>query len=218
MALGIKDFKYYWDRLITRLDNWYGLDIDKSFPNTYLEFNIIPAYTKDRHYHTLRHVISMLENIKDFKLGSFNDTSKLELAIWFHDIIYDATSNNNEELSANQFSLFAEVIGLDEKIIKEVYWMIRVTTHKGTPQTRLEDIICDLDLREFANDRQKLNTIEVRREFSHLSNEEWKFGRTMFVQSMLNKEFIYHTDEYRRLLEDTARNNLQKELDTLTQQ
>jgi predicted metal-dependent HD superfamily phosphohydrolase len=95
-------------------------------------------------------------------------------------------------------------------------WLVLVTTHKGSPQTELEDIICDLDLREFVNDRQPLNAVEVRKEYSFLSDEEWNEGRTAFVKSMLDKEYIYHTDEYRGALEDTARINLQKELDTIT--
>jgi len=207
--------KWRWHELIVTTKKYFNLEFDIEFTELFYFNYIVPAYTVDRHYHTLRHVEYMLKHVMDFGV-SHKDRCLLKWAIWFHDIIYDSKRTDNEERSANMLVDFATALGFEEEDIEVMKWLVLVTTHKGSPQTELEDIICDLDLREFVNDRQPLNAVEVRKEYSFLSDEEWNEGRTAFVKSMLDKEYIYHTDEYRGALEDTARINLQKELDTIT--
>ena len=111
---------------------------------------------------------------------------------------------------------------LKKPIAKELEGLIMATTHKeepkiNLPSTELEKIICDLDLREFASDRQKFNAPELRQEFALLSDDEWNKGRTEFIEYMLNKKFIYYTDTYRNTLESQARHNLTVEMETINQ-
>ena len=158
----------------------------------------------------------MLDNIHDFKLSK-KDEYKLELAIWFHDIVYDSTRTDNEKLSANNFKSFGNIIGLKNKHIKEICNLILVTKHNDTVKTESEKIICDLDLREFTSIRSKLNSEEVRKEFVHLSDEEFYKGRADFLRKMINKKYIYSTDLYRNSLEELAKHRITIELDIIRQ-
>jgi len=177
--------------------------------------DIIEAYTKGRYYHTLRHINYMLTHVKDFELTK-KEQAKLELAIWFHDFVYNSKKGDNELISAIYFIKYAKTIGLKRKEIKEIKELIIDTSHRNIPITKLGKIICDLDLREFVNDRQELNSIEVRNEYSQLSNKKFYKGRIEFLRSLLNKKHIYHTKLYQGGMEDLAIDNLMKELKILT--
>lgn len=59
------------------------------------------CYNKsDRHYHNFDHIRDMLKKFEKHK-KSFEDPLAVELAIWFHDIIYNPLSKLNEDASAD---------------------------------------------------------------------------------------------------------------------
>lgn len=204
--------RWRWNELILTTSKYFGIYIDTNFTDYYYDEILEPAY-KDRPYHNLRHIESMLIHVNDFKGFTNKERSLLKWSIWFHDIVYDSTQSDNEEKSANQLVDFMRALDFEEEDIKVAKWLILVTTHKGSPQTKLEEIICDLDLFEFSlSERAQTNSKEVRQEFSHLSEAMWKGGRQLFLQTLLSKEYIYHTDLYRKTLEQPARSNIMKEI------
>lgn len=204
-----------WYELVTYTKRTFDLEFDIDFTNLFYEMILVPAYTRGRHYHNLRHIEYMLKHVEDFRGVSHPDRNLIKWAIWFHDMIYDATRNDNEERSANVMADFMRAIGMPAEHIETMRWLILVTKHTGTPQTYLEEIICDLDLREFASDRQVKNSEEVRLEYSHITDEEFNRGRIQFIEQMLGKAYIYHTDLYRDTLEKLARHNLLKEKESI---
>ena len=52
-----------------------------------------------RHYHTLDHIRAVLE-IVDRIGATARNPAALELAVWFHDVVYDTHAGDNEEQSA----------------------------------------------------------------------------------------------------------------------
>ncbi|HEX7868609.1 MAG TPA: hypothetical protein VF455_00705, partial [Chryseobacterium sp.] len=100
---------------------------------------------KSRHYHNLQHLENMfveIENVKD-KLENFNIVS---FSIFYHDVIYDATSKSNEEKSAEISKERLEYLGLNNEEIQKVYEQILATkSHKKSDD---EDInfLLDADL------------------------------------------------------------------------
>jgi predicted metal-dependent HD superfamily phosphohydrolase len=46
----------------------------------------------------------------------------------------------------------------------------------------------------------------------HYKIEEFKKGRANFLQTVLTKNYIYRTDEFRHNYEKKARDNIQKEI------
>jgi len=207
--------KSRWEATMKRARNVFDINLDPGITNVIYEYSIVPAYTKERHYHTLKHIKHMLIYLHDFELTLIERT-KLELAIWFHDVVYDSRNKDNEVRSAEKFAGFAKHAGFKQSIFDEIISLILITKHVDSPRNRLEEIICDCDLKELATDNWKKNSENVRKEYAFLSDDEWKEGRSEFLMSMLSKEHIFHTDTYKGILEDAARINIQKELDTLT--
>ena len=76
------------------------------------------AYNEpQRHYHTLSHIRSMFEHLNEIRRStpfSAQELRILQLSIWFHDIVYETTSEpgSNEYLSALKFGDFARDIEL----------------------------------------------------------------------------------------------------------
>ena len=223
--LGQKPLWRWFEMLNTASRRFDEIKVDFAFTDLIYYEHILTIYRgEDRYYHNLRHIEYMLKYIADFrslsldKTLSYKEKFLLKLAIWFHDIVYEPGSDMNEERSAQRAVAFAEALGVLPEDLETLKWLVLVTKHKGTPQTYAEEVICDLDLRELADEEQYMeNAILVREEFSMYSDEEWLEGRKNFLEFMLNKEQIYHTDLYLDTREAQARYNLQKELDTITQ-
>ncbi len=55
--------------------------------------------SKNRYYHNLKHISSMMESIKLFEKET-KDLECLLFATWFHDVVYEVKNSNNEEKSA----------------------------------------------------------------------------------------------------------------------
>lgn len=76
------------------------------------------AYNEpQRHYHTLSHIRSMFERLNEIRRStpfSAQELQILQLSIWFHDVVYETTSEagSNEYLSALKFGDYARDIGL----------------------------------------------------------------------------------------------------------
>jgi predicted metal-dependent HD superfamily phosphohydrolase len=191
-----------------------GIEIDPMIAD-HLYNGMVLAYSLNRHYHTLDHIEVLLEAIKDFQLHP-PEKVKLELAIWFHDYVYDAKAFDNELMSMKEFEMFGIRTRMAPRHIKEISYLILDTRHTDQPITKLGKIIADVDLKQLSilEEREK-NDQNVRKEYSYLTDEEWREGRIKFLKGMLDKRHIYHTSEYRGALEDTARHNLQLEIDYL---
>src|SRR5262245_40831373 len=62
---------------------------------------LIAAYTAPgRHYHNLAHIEDCLAALARVEDLSPRERDILTEAIWWHDVVYDATRGDNEELSA----------------------------------------------------------------------------------------------------------------------
>jgi len=202
-----------WLNLIERIGKIFKVSTD--ILPLYYDMVLKPAYTAEtRHYHNLKHIEYMLDHVKDFKLTD-TEKIKLEIAIWFHDLIYDASRSNNEALSAITVTTFCQTAGLDDLSQGEIVDLILMTKPDLPARTELQKILCDLDLRGFAEDWQPENGAKIRLEYSHLSDEEFNKGRKEFLKTMLNKKFIYYTGTYRSTLEFQARHNLTIEMESI---
>jgi predicted metal-dependent HD superfamily phosphohydrolase len=195
------------------------ISIDFNFTNLIYTEHILKQYTNtSRYYHNLGHIEYMLVHIKEAEYSiSHKNKVLLKLAIWFHDIIYIPGHSKNEEYSAMKLESFAQALGFKDEDIEVMKWLIILTKHTGYPQTYLEDVICDLDLRELGTDRYEQYSIKIRKEFSMLDDKQWNKGRIEFLEFMLDKEYIYHTDLYREMFENKARDNMQKEIESIKQ-
>jgi predicted metal-dependent HD superfamily phosphohydrolase len=162
-----------------------------------------------RHYHTLRHVVDMLE--RGMPLGLSNEQL---WAIWGHDIVYNPGSKNNEIESADLTLTLMEQygIGVDYDIVNKII----LSTIDHQPLCPDAMLVIDLDLAGFSDgwsDYKKTNE-RIREEFSMVTSEQWREGRIAFLNTMLARQPFYLT-EYFADNEKLARKNIETELEII---
>ena len=83
---------------------------------------------KHRAYHTAEHISDCL-TVFDSHCAILNDKDAVELAIWFHDVIYSPYSQSNEEDSATLASEFLLAACASGQLISNVSRLIIATKH-----------------------------------------------------------------------------------------
>lgn len=173
---------------------------------------LLDAYNEShRVYHNLEHIESCL-SIFDQVSHLLINPDAVELAIWFHDVIYHLGACDNEQLSAD---LFMELTnGLFHNEFREVvYKHIMATCHSSTEITDHDrQLMVDIDLSsfglpwpDFLNDSNK-----VRREMSHICDTDYYKKQIAFQQSLLSKPSFFYSDYFGEHYEAQARSNLAK--------
>ncbi len=168
-----------------------------------------------RHYHTGRHIEYCLTQF-DLARHEMEDANAIEMALWFHDIEYDPTARDNERQSAERFKNYAHGAMRDE-LAQKIYQLIMITMHSDAPQEADQKYMVDIDLssfglpwKEFIQDSQN-----IRREFSHLSDQEFARRNLNFLTSLNDRPFVFFTDFYQQRYEQTARDNIAKRIASL---
>lgn len=195
---------------------WHTLGADNKFdsPNT-LYGQLIACYNEDhRHYHTLYHLAECLEKLVELQ-DHTNKPAEIELALWFHDAIYDPCRNDNEELSAKWAYASVLSAGLDDEIAEHINKLIMVTQHQMLPVAMDEKILVDCDLAILAAAPRRFQEYEqqIREEYSFVSGHIFRTKRKAILQHFLTRSSIFNTPHFIKRYEKSARSNLRKALE-----
>lgn len=136
-----------------------------------------------------------------------------ELAVWFHDAVYDSTRSDNEARSAGLARQQLERAGVPEAQMARITGMILDTRHQEVATSPDGAVVADADLSILAASQEEFDQYEVaiRREYSHLTDAEFARGRQHFLEAFLQRPRIYQTDAFAHL-EPLARTNLKRSL------
>ena len=204
------------------LDQNSGHDADRN-PDRNADYGAalfarLDAYYREphRHYHNGGHIDDCLARL-DLAYaqvdGGVDDADAVELALWFHDVIYQLGAPDNEQRSAEWFA--AQAAGhLPVDFIDRVAGYILDTTHREAPAAPGAKWVVDADLSGIGMDGESFGRDgdKIRREFAHLSDAEFARGQAGFLRGLLARERIYYTDFFRDLCEARARRNIQSVL------
>lgn len=161
-----------------------------------------------RKYHNLLHIERMLGWLDH--TGQALDS--IELAIWFHDVIYDPLGRDNEEKSALSFVEHCG-ISLPAAITDGVVRLI-LATDASRPRTGKpdENLMIDLDLSILGASPEdyEVYRIAIRSEYAAVAEEKFRAGRRVILERFLSQP-IYST-HYFEDLEKQARINIETEL------
>lgn len=163
-----------------------------------------------RHYHSMAHIEHCLAQF-DLVCASMDDADAVELALWFHDAVYDVHADDNEARSAELYAQSARH-SMDPELIRRITELIMMTVHPSQPIERDEKFIVDIDLSGFGLPwpEFKRDSDAVRREYSHQSNEQFFAKQQRFLQKLLDKPAFYITDFFYTNSERRARDNLRR--------
>jgi predicted metal-dependent HD superfamily phosphohydrolase len=181
-------------------------------------FDEIDRYYREPHrrYHTPEHVEHCLSQL-DAAHAHMAEPDAVELAVWYHDVIYDVGASDNELRSAQLFEARARG-RLSESLVRSVHDLIMVTVHNQVePGTRDQGYMVDIDLSSFGMPWERFlrDSIAVREEFPHLSDEEFYPRQKEFLGSLLRRDHFCFTEFFRVRHEDRARENIARYLDEL---
>lgn len=167
-----------------------------------------------RHYHNLHHINACLSLFHQHRTKFFSPIAA-ELAIWFHDAIYDPTRNDNEQASA---TLARQLLGcLFPAELDAIEFLILATTHKSDPVQPDARLLTDIDLSILASPEAAFDRYErqIRQEYAHVSDVDFRSGRAKFLKAFLSRPSLYATTQFRLDCESRARSNLRRSLDRL---
>lgn len=166
---------------------------------------LIARYSEPhRRYHTLEHLeecFAAFDEIADLAAHP----ADVELAIWFHDAIYDTRRGDNEERSADWAR---SVCG------EQVARLVMVTRHEAVAQGADEKVLADVDLWILGAPEKRFDEYEtqVREEYGWVPGPIYRRKRREILESFVARPAIYHTDRFIQRYEARARANLARSL------
>jgi predicted metal-dependent HD superfamily phosphohydrolase len=167
-----------------------------------------------RRYHDLRHLQEVLQTVDDLA-DAADDVEAVRWAAWFHDAVYDVHRDDNEERSAQLAERDLAALGLDRAMVSEVSRLVRLTaTHQPEDDDANGAVLCDADLRILAADpwRHAEYVADVRAEYAHVPDPEFRAGRAAVLRSLLSSGRLFRTERAYTRWEERARANLAAEL------
>ncbi|MEI6426391.1 MAG: hypothetical protein WCO66_03495 [Candidatus Absconditabacteria bacterium] len=171
-------------------------------------------------YHNWSHISSCLAELEANKELA-EDYKAIKEAVLFHDIIYIPGKRDNEEESALFAENYLKNRGESEEYCHKVRDLVLITKHNEIPVTKDQELIIDIDLSILGQDDQTYQnyTNNVKHEYQkampELTDEQFYLGRKNFLKKFLQKDKMYFTKTFSDKYESQARQNLQKEFETV---
>ncbi len=175
---------------------------------------LLAAYSEpSRSYHDTRHLTEVLDRLDELAVaGVAFDPTPVLLAAWFHDAVYDGERDSEERSAAWAEDSLASLV--PEPIVAEVVRLVRLTeTHRPDDDDVNGCALSDADLGILASppERYAEYVAAVRREFGHLSDEDFHAGRAEVLGRLAEKPHLFHSAFAREHWEAPARANLERE-------
>jgi predicted metal-dependent HD superfamily phosphohydrolase len=182
---------------------------------------LLEAYADPaRGYHDLRHLEEVCARVEELTGdgGITCDREAVLLAAWFHDAVYDGRPGA-EERSATWAEDELPALVTEPATVLEVARLVRLTeTHRPADDDVAGCVLSDADLAILAAPRERYDeyAADVRREYSHVPDAEFRAGRAAVLRDLLAKPHLFHTAYARGHWEVPARANVERELADLT--
>lgn len=179
------------------------------------EWRSLSARYEESHraYHTLRHVGHCLDEFESAR-GLAADPVAVEMALWYHDAVYDPRAKDNEERSAELATRAAATMGLPPAFGARVAGLILVSTHRAPAVDSDPQLFADIDLSILGQPAGVFDEYErqVRVEYAWVAEPFFRAGRSAILASFLERPSIYGTGFFRKKYEATARQNLSRSI------
>ena len=169
-----------------------------------------------RAYHTFDHVTAFLRHL-DRSSDDAGQLKLIELALWYHDVIYDPKAQDNEERSAQFAVQELSLLGISDADLTRVRRLIEVTRHPSVPKDDDEALLLDIDLAILGAPAPHYDRYEmdVRQEYSWVPSPLYCAGRSKLLTSFLAEPAIYRTPAFLASHEEQARENMQRAIANL---
>ena len=186
-------------------------------PDPRLHGELIARYSEPhRRYHTVRHLDECFERLDEIR-SLARHPAEIELALWFHDAIYDVKRHDNEEKSADWARASATAAGVAADACERVYSLILSTRHQAAANGVDAEILVDIDLSILGAVPVRFDEYErqVREEYSWVPDFLFRRERKAILKEFLARPRIFSTTHFRDRYEQQARSNIERSLERL---
>ena len=204
---------------VTSLERWRTVwrELGASKVDDKLYHRLVACYSEPhRKYHTIQHLNECFTHLNRMR-SLAGHAAEVELALWFHDAIYNTSKKDNEQRSAKWASECALEGGLKSEPAGRIYELIMATMHNAVPEGRDAEVLVDIDLGILGADPARFDgyEIQVREEYSWVPEFMYRAARRKVLQEFMRREWIYSTEVFRSEHEARARENLKRSLSRL---
>lgn len=201
------------------LARWQSLwqELGAAGADELLFHQLVASYSEPhRKYHTVQHLEECLTNL-DHVRSEAERGAEVELALWFHDAIYDTIRKDNEERSAEWARESALAGGLSGEQANRIYELILVTMHDAVPEGRDAVVLVDVDLSILGAEASRFDEYErqIQEEYAWVPESLYRKARRQVLRGFLDRERIYGTEYFRGHHEAQARKNIARSLERL---
>lgn len=210
--------------LLTHLEQGWGRLMDRyRMPPAAGEsvFRLLVAVysAPDRYYHNLDHLTEMFRVVARLT-ASTEDPGVVQLAVWFHDAVYDPRAKDNEARSAELAVTLLRLVGVPRPELDRITRLIHATSHRPDfrpPDDRETAILLDADLAILGagEERYRQYAEAIRREYAWVPDPAYSKARAKVLENFLGRPRIFCTDLMHEEAEGPARANLEAELGRL---
>lgn len=171
-----------------------------------------------RRYHGVEHVLAVVNRVPEIGRQLWPELSDQSLhhrltdvllGAWYHDVIYDPRSHDNEDASAELAIVHLRRCGFPPSRISHIVDLILMT--KGhRPRSEEESILADADLWTLGGTPEEYARYGalIREEYSHVPDADWFRGRSAAMRAYLDRPTIFATEYGRANRETQAQANV----------
>lgn len=207
MHADLLKFKQYW----SRFSNGYPLQSELSQA---LYQRLYQAYTEPhRYYHTMQHIVECLD-LFDQVRDQLEDALAVEVAIWFHDIVYQPRCSDNEQQSAKIMQALCVDFLSVAQLEKVSAWIKATQKHLPSSDSDLQYLL-DIDLAILASSTQRFQQYEqqIHLEYQWVEVEVYLYKRRQVLKGFYQQQPIYQSTFFYQKLEQCAKLNLAQALE-----
>jgi len=162
-----------------------------------------------RHYHNAQHIADCLKEF-DSARDAAHEPLAVELALWFHDAIYNPRAADNEERSAELAAQFIRETGVAKEFEPAVIQLVFATKHHDGTLHRDAVLMVDIDLSIFGQTSERFWKYEeqIRGEYEWVPQNIFTTKRADILERFLLRDRIFGTKFFFSKYEKQARINL----------
>lgn len=179
-----------------------------------LRDRLLAAWSEpQRRYHTLQHLEECLWQF-EAHVELARRPAEVELALWFHDAVYEVRAADNEQRSAEWAVAALSEAGVDADACARVQSMVMATRHRAAPGAPDEALLVDIDLSILGADAERFDEyeVQVRQEYAWVPGPLFRRKRRAVLEQFLARPSIFWTPAFHDALEARARANLARSL------
>ncbi len=200
------------------IGTWNALGVKASKDLTLLHTRVLLCYMEShRFYHSVQHLEECAARLAELQ-DTVSNLAEVQLALWFHDAIYDPRRGDNEIQSADWAREEALKLGVTDASAARVHQLILFTRHNEVPRGYDAEVLIDVDLAILGASPERFDEyeVQVRQEYAWVPTAEFRQKRAEIPRGFLARPALFSTPRFRTQHEARGRENLRRSIDRLT--